>query len=198
MTVPNPETEHGNVPLWLYEVGVSLQAVATYGWLHGQSGHSQQTARSYATLAKELGVSRGSAVAYVKELTAVGAVRIADGGLPGQQVNGYVLAVDGPFDVPDRANDLSTSGWAYALGGPDRDRVKIGRSNTPKQRLQDLQSGSPVPLAILWQAEGGAALERHLHNHFAARRLHGEWFNFAGVDAITLISQASATFEAGQ
>lgn len=91
------ETRYGRVPLWLYEAGVSLQAVATYGWLIGRYGHFDRISPSYATLAKELGVSRGSVIAYVKELQAVGAVRIAQSGAQGRQSNQFAIAFDAPF-----------------------------------------------------------------------------------------------------
>ena len=40
-----------------------------------------------------------------------------------------------------------------------------------------MQAASPLDLRILAAIEGGTALERDLHEHFAAERLHGEWFN---------------------
>jgi hypothetical protein len=93
------KTKYGRVPLWLYEAGVSLQAVATYGWLIGKYGHFDRISPSYATLAKELGVSRGSTIAYVKELQAVGAVRIVQSGAQGRQSNQFAIAFDAPFEV---------------------------------------------------------------------------------------------------
>lgn len=95
------KTKYGRIPLWLYDAGVSLQAVAAYGWLHGRYGHFDRITPSYATLAKELKVSRGSAIAYVKELTAVGAVRITVSGAVGQTTNSYDIAFDQPFTVQD-------------------------------------------------------------------------------------------------
>src|SRR6185437_2640976 len=50
----------GRVPLWLFESGAPLQAIAAYAWLHGRYGHHGQVTPSYGTLAKELKVSRGS------------------------------------------------------------------------------------------------------------------------------------------
>lgn len=91
------KTKYGRVPLWLYEAGVSLQAVATYGWLIGKYGHFDRISPSYATLAKELGVSRGSTIAYVKELQTVGAIRIVQSGAQGRQSNQFAIAFDAPF-----------------------------------------------------------------------------------------------------
>ena len=111
------ETKYGRVPLWLYETGVSLQAIATYGWLHGRYGHYERVMPSYATLAKELGVSRGSVIAYVKELVRVGAVRIETSGAAGRQTNAYVIAFNEPFEVTGQNADR---------GGQDADPVVSG------------------------------------------------------------------------
>lgn len=110
------ETKYGRIPLWLYEAGVSLQAIATYGWLHGRYGHFERVVPSYATLAKELKVSRGSVIAYVKELTAAGAVRIATSGAVGQTTNTYEIAFNEPFPVPN----------VQVSGGQHSDRVVSG------------------------------------------------------------------------
>lgn len=110
------ETKYGRIPLWLYGAGVSLQAIATYGWLHGKYGHFDRVVPSYATLAKELGVSRGSVIAYVKELTGAGAVRIATSGQAGQTTNTYEIAFNEPFPVPN----------VQVSGGQNADQVVSG------------------------------------------------------------------------
>lgn len=104
------ETKYGRIPLWLYETGVGLQAIATYGWLHGRYGHYERVMPSYATLAKELGVSRGSVIAYVKALTSVGAVRIETSGAAGRQTNRYVIAFNEPFPVAGQNTDRGRGG----------------------------------------------------------------------------------------
>jgi hypothetical protein len=93
------ETKYGRIPLWLYEAGVSLQAIATYGWLHGRYGHYDRMMPSYGTLAKELGVSRGSVITYVKALMAAGALRIEESGAADHRTNTYVIAFNEPFPV---------------------------------------------------------------------------------------------------
>jgi hypothetical protein len=93
------ETKYGRIPLWLYQTGVGLQAIATYGWLHGRYGHYERVMPSYGTLARELGVSRGSVIAYVKALVSAGAVRIETSGAAGQQTNLYVIAFNEPFET---------------------------------------------------------------------------------------------------
>jgi hypothetical protein len=89
---------------------------------------------------------------------------------------------------------LSEYGWAYAIAGRPAAHVKIGCSGNPKARLRGLQTGWPHPLELLWTAPGGAALEAHLHAHFAGRHMRGEWFDFAGADAVELIAAAAESF----
>lgn len=55
--------------------------------------------------------------------------------------------------------------------------IKIGISAAPARRLKDLQTAHPYPLKIVCLVKGGGAeLEAHYHERFAAHRLHGEWF----------------------
>lgn len=115
------ETKYGRIPLWLYETGIGLQAIATYGWLHGRYGHYERVMPSYATLAKELGVSRGSVIAYVKALVSVGAVRIETSGAAGRQTNLYAIAFNEPFAVAGQQTDG---------GGQNTDRVVSGLYST--------------------------------------------------------------------
>lgn len=100
---------------------------------------------------------------------------------------------DEPPTTPNRP-EVSQSGWAYAIADSDRRLVKIGTSVDVSRRLRSMQTSSPRELEILWQAEGGAALEAHLHESFAARRVRGEWFDFSNVDAVSLISAAARSF----
>lgn len=71
---------------------------------------------------------------------------------------------------------VDAGGWVYfiraGLAGP----IKIGRSHRPHARLDDLQASSAEQLELLLAIDGGAALERELHERFAAHRLRGEWF----------------------
>jgi hypothetical protein len=91
------ETRFCRIPQWLYSTGISLQAIAAYGWLHGKYGYLKRINPSYATLAEELGVSRGSIINYFKELVRVGAVRVTVGGPKGRTINSYQIAFDAPF-----------------------------------------------------------------------------------------------------
>ncbi len=55
--------------------------------------------------------------------------------------------------------------------------IKIGFSTNLTKRLTGLQTSSPIPLALLGTARGGAALEEKLHTILAASRTRGEWFH---------------------
>jgi hypothetical protein len=58
-------------------------------------------------------------------------------------------------------------------------RIKIGYSSRGrlKSRIDQLRTASPVNLTLLACIEGDRAMERHLHERFAAARVCGEWFH---------------------
>lgn len=57
-------------------------------------------------------------------------------------------------------------------GGP----VKIGVAKDPRNRLADLQVGSPYPLRLLCVFRTIVAYESELHRTLRDYRLSGEWF----------------------
>ncbi|MEU8688806.1 GIY-YIG nuclease family protein [Streptomyces sp. NPDC048665] len=78
----------------------------------------------------------------------------------------------------------------YAIGSSEHGFVKIGTTSDLRARLPALQTPSPFPLRVLWQHEGGYALERFLHSHLREYRATGEWFDFGDADPVTKISEA--------
>lgn len=70
--------------------------------------------------------------------------------------------------------------------------VKIGRSYWVAKRLEDIQRMSPVRLAVLWSTPGDGEMETRLHRAFAARRSHGEWFDFGFDDPIETVRKEIA------
>ena len=134
------ETKFGRVPLWLYDTGVGLQAIATYGWLHGRYGHYERVMPSYGTLAKELGVSRGSVIAYVKALTSVGAVRIQTSGAAGRQTNVYVIAFAAPFRVGGQNTDQGGQDADPVVSGVHHPGQPAGRGGQPVVQEEDVSS----------------------------------------------------------
>jgi len=75
--------------------------------------------------------------------------------------------------------------WVYVIGNADSRLVKIGTSRDVAQRLSNLQIGSPSPLHLIMCVRTNAFAERALHEHFAANRRHGEWFDFGSLDPAT-------------
>jgi hypothetical protein len=66
----------------------------------------------------------------------------------------------------------------YIIRTGDDGPVKIGWANDAEARRRQLQVSHPEPLRVIRTIEGSRATERWLHEHFAAHRLHGEWFEF--------------------
>ncbi|MFE1877743.1 GIY-YIG nuclease family protein [Streptomyces sp. NPDC059496] len=86
---------------------------------------------------------------------------------------------------------LSAQSFVYVIGPPGSNRVKIGTSVNPGQRLKELQTGNPDVLEIRWTTPGGRELETALHQAFAAYRTAGEWFDFGDVDPVGAIPRAT-------
>jgi hypothetical protein len=59
---------------------------------------------------------------------------------------------------------------------PRGDKIKIGYTTNPGERIATLRTASPVELRILAVFRGTKSDEAMLHEHFAAHRIHGEWF----------------------
>jgi hypothetical protein len=77
----------------------------------------------------------------------------------------------------------------YAIDGTETGLVKFGFSADPIGRLRELRTGSPARLALLAMAPGGMEAEARIHEHFADRRSHGEWFSVSRDEAIGAISR---------
>ncbi|MBB5664762.1 hypothetical protein GGE68_002959 [Rhizobium leguminosarum] len=69
---------------------------------------------------------------------------------------------------------------------------KIGIANSPQKRLAQLSTSSPHKLTLdaAIQTNAAISVERQAHEHFASRRLNGEWFSILPTDAIDYISSA--------
>lgn len=72
---------------------------------------------------------------------------------------------------------LTKSRYVYfvrPIGGDGR--IKIGCSYIPAHRLVQLGQWSPYELELIGAVAGDFAIERALHQYFAADRIHHEWF----------------------
>ena len=54
--------------------------------------------------------------------------------------------------------------------------IKIGYAQSPIQRLQELQVGSPHKLKLIAEMRGDIAAEHKIHDRFSHYRYRGEWF----------------------
>lgn len=72
-------------------------------------------------------------------------------------------------DIPDS--------YVYFIKAEGLNRVKIGISKNPEERLKQLQIGSPFKLSLIATTPGNIELERSLHNKFSHIICDGEWFH---------------------
>lgn len=76
-----------------------------------------------------------------------------------------------------------SKGLVYFIVTPGTElmRCKIGfTAGEPNKRLQALQGGSPLKLAIYCAFDGTKETEKLFHQTFAPLRVHGEWFDLKG------------------
>lgn len=78
----------------------------------------------------------------------------------------------------------------YIIGSEGSSIVKIGRTVDLDRRLPTLQTGSHLPLHVVWTCAGDRGLEGYLHHHFADLQTHGEWFDFGSDDPIESVKEA--------
>jgi len=94
-------------------------------------------------------------------------------------------------DDIDSANDkrdnqqASSQSYIYIIQA-ENGLCKIGISTNPKRRLSTLQTGSPVSLKLIFQFEGNYDTEEQLHNMFAHKQQHGEWFRLSNDDLASI------------
>lgn len=83
----------------------------------------------------------------------------------------------------------SVAGVVYFITTKDALFVKIGFSTKPQERVQALQTSSPVKLSLLAMIPGTMETERYFHELFSDYRTDGEWFRLEGdlMFAITLL-----------
>lgn len=84
----------------------------------------------------------------------------------------------------------------YLISAADTNVYKIGYTGRDiKERLKTLQTSSANQLTCLYHRKvpSGRWLERMLHNHYASKRMVGEWFNLTDAEVkecIDLIKSA--------
>lgn len=64
----------------------------------------------------------------------------------------------------------------FIQAGGNDGPIKIGIASDPDERLGNMQIGNHEELFMLAVVPGTVAMERDLHDRFAAGRIRGEWF----------------------
>lgn len=72
---------------------------------------------------------------------------------------------------------VKTPGRTYLLHCTVTGLVKIGIAVDVEQRFRTIQAMCPTRLEVIIDAPGGRELERALHEKYAHKRKHGEWFD---------------------
>jgi hypothetical protein len=90
------------------------------------------------------------------------------------------LLTNGKIQFGSDFSDSDRSGFVYLVRASKTSFYKIGCSKKPYQRLQSLQTGSPLEIKIIerifsFDCQG---LEKDLHDYYSAYWLRGEWFDF--------------------
>ena len=72
-------------------------------------------------------------------------------------------------------------GWVYIMEEMRTPSlIKIGHSNDPLRRVQELEVGNPSNIRLLLTIEGTKDAEIALHNKFRAHRENREWYRNEG------------------
>ena len=81
--------------------------------------------------------------------------------------------------------------YIYVIAGEDKSRVKIGISDNPAERVNQLQTGNAENLELYFSEEvdtrrKAELLERKIHDTLRVQRVKGEWFS---IDIDTAIQE---------
>lgn len=90
---------------------------------------------------------------------------LSDPSLPAQRK----LLAGGP-------RNLAIYCWIYFVYAPEQSLIKIGQTTQLEHRLAALDTSSPAPLYLLGKRRATPQTETRLHERFAQKRSHGEWF----------------------
>lgn len=100
----------------------------------------------------------------------------------------FSLGRRGMFRAPAAIGD-----FVYVIEG-EHGHVKIGVSRDPVARLATLQTGSSVPIGLVWREFAGdraLEIEQEAHAMLARYRLAGEWFDVPREAAIGAVYGAA-------
>ncbi len=87
----------------------------------------------------------------------------------------------------DRLRKSSFRTFIYLMEDLRNHHFKIGRSKTPRRRERTLQAEVPQ-IVLRLSIPADEAHETELHEHFADKRLRGEWFSLTAENLLWLVS----------
>jgi len=90
----------------------------------------------------------------------------------------------------------SPEGYVYIIHAISTNRIKIGFTTKPTERLKSLQTACPFPLQMLACWPGSEAREKRVHRYLKQFRQVGEWFEvppFIGYQIWQLVTQGNVT-----
>lgn len=85
------------------------------------------------------------------------------------------------------------NGFVYFAVNSLTERIKVGLSNDPERRVDDLSRASGVRLEILHLVPGNRQCEIYAHEQLQKFRIEGEWFDFRSDEAKCAIEDVAQT-----
>ena len=70
-------------------------------------------------------------------------------------------------------------GIVYAMGVVGHDRIKIGRTRDPRQRLSHVQVGCPWEIVLVAVVRGGPVAEDLVQSALRHAHIRGEWYEMS-------------------
>ena len=78
----------------------------------------------------------------------------------------------------------------YLIQGLSRYKIGFTKNNDARERLKQLQTGSPIKLILIaYKKDANHSLEKFLHKKFISKKSHGEWFSLSKDDIYYLVNE---------
>ena len=77
-------------------------------------------------------------------------------------------------------DEFGSKSGVYVIRIQNTEKYKIGETKNLKRRIQQLSTGNPENIKIVYfiATKSYNSLEKHLHKNFSEFRIGGEWFKF--------------------
>lgn len=144
-------------------------------------------------LAQRAGVSKQAIVNANKILEACGFIEIEKpkGQAKLMHASARIHLFNPPSPTPEQIDlylNQSNKGYIYLLEEPINRWYKIGMSRDANKRIKGLRLPFKVTMLHSFPSDDVAQVEQYLHEKFANKRLHGEWFALTQEDVNWLCS----------